>query len=128
MIRASDRRFDDVLLRQAFGCFPSGVTAFCGMLGGVPEGMAASSFTSVSLDPALVSVCVANTSSTWPRLPPQLAWVTRITRSVTISETTATWPRLMRPLGRKARTDPVCGRSPVAYLPLAWPHQVRASP
>jgi flavin reductase (DIM6/NTAB) family NADH-FMN oxidoreductase RutF len=68
VIRASDRQFDDVLLRQAFGCFPSGVTAFCGMLDGAPEGMAASSFTSVSLDPALVSVCVANTSSTWPRL------------------------------------------------------------
>nr|WP_241266399.1 flavin reductase family protein [Streptomyces scabichelini] len=56
------------MLRQAFGCFPSGVTAFCGMVDGAPEGMAASSFTSVSLDPALVSVCVANTSSTWPRL------------------------------------------------------------
>ncbi|MFE9445771.1 flavin reductase family protein [Streptomyces sp. NPDC006602] len=68
MIRASDIRFDDGLLRQAFGCFPSGVTAFCAMVDGVPEGMAASSFTSVSLDPALVSVCVANTSSTWPRL------------------------------------------------------------
>jgi flavin reductase (DIM6/NTAB) family NADH-FMN oxidoreductase RutF len=30
--------------------------------------MAASSFTSVSLDPALVSVCVAHTSTTWPAL------------------------------------------------------------
>jgi flavin reductase (DIM6/NTAB) family NADH-FMN oxidoreductase RutF len=68
VIRASDSRWDDALLRQAFGCFPSGVTAFCGMLDGRPDGMAASSFTSVSLDPALVSVCVANTSATWPRL------------------------------------------------------------
>jgi flavin reductase (DIM6/NTAB) family NADH-FMN oxidoreductase RutF len=38
------------------------------MVDGKPEGMAASSFTSVSIDPALVSVCVANTSSTWPKL------------------------------------------------------------
>jgi flavin reductase (DIM6/NTAB) family NADH-FMN oxidoreductase RutF len=68
MIRAIDDDFDQSLLRQAFGCFPSGVTAFCGLLDGVAEGMAASSFTSVSLDPALVSVCVANTSTTWPKL------------------------------------------------------------
>lgn len=68
MIPASETGFDAAVLRQAFGCFPSGVTAFCGMRDGAPEGMAASSFTSVSLDPALVSVCVANTSTTWPKL------------------------------------------------------------
>jgi len=68
MIVAVDDQFDQALLRQAFGCFPSGVTAFCGLLDGVAEGMAASSFTSVSLEPALVSVCVANTSTTWPKL------------------------------------------------------------
>jgi flavin reductase (DIM6/NTAB) family NADH-FMN oxidoreductase RutF len=68
VITAVDDQFDQSLLRQAFGCFPSGVTAFCGMLGGAPEGMAASSFTSVSLDPPLVSVCVAKTSTTWPKL------------------------------------------------------------
>lgn len=63
-----DDDFDQALLRKAFGCFPSGVTAFCGLLDGAAEGMAASSFTSVSLDPPLVSVCVANTSTTWPKL------------------------------------------------------------
>ena len=68
MITAADEGFDQALLRQAFGCFPSGVTAFCGMIDGKPEGMTASSFTSVSIDPALVSVCVANSSSTWPKL------------------------------------------------------------
>lgn len=68
MIAAVDDQFDQALLRQAFGCFPSGVTAFCGLLDGVAEGMAASSFTSVSLDPPLVSVCVASTSTTWPKL------------------------------------------------------------
>jgi flavin reductase (DIM6/NTAB) family NADH-FMN oxidoreductase RutF len=68
MIAAIDNQFDQALLRQAFGCFPSGVTAFCGLLDGRAEGMAASSFTSVSLEPPLVSVCVAKTSTTWPKL------------------------------------------------------------
>jgi flavin reductase (DIM6/NTAB) family NADH-FMN oxidoreductase RutF len=56
------------VLRSAFACFPSGVTAVCAMVDGRPAGMAASSFTSVSLDPPLVSVCVAHTSTTWPVL------------------------------------------------------------
>lgn len=67
-ITSTDGAFSQGLLRQAFACFPSGVTAFCGIVDDRPEGMAASSFTSVSIDPALVSVCVAKTSSTWPRL------------------------------------------------------------
>jgi flavin reductase (DIM6/NTAB) family NADH-FMN oxidoreductase RutF len=56
-------------LRHAFGAFPSGVTALAALAdGGTPVGLAASSFTSVSLDPPLVSVCVAHTSTTWPLL------------------------------------------------------------
>jgi flavin reductase (DIM6/NTAB) family NADH-FMN oxidoreductase RutF len=60
--------FDPGALRNAFGCFPSGVTAICAMIEGEPVGMAASSFTSVSLDPALVLVCVQNSSATWREL------------------------------------------------------------
>jgi flavin reductase (DIM6/NTAB) family NADH-FMN oxidoreductase RutF len=59
---------DATRLRQVFACFPSGVTAVCAMVDGEPVGMAASSFTSVSIDPPLVSVCVQNSSKTWPRL------------------------------------------------------------
>jgi flavin reductase (DIM6/NTAB) family NADH-FMN oxidoreductase RutF len=59
---------DPARLRRAFGCFPSGVTAVCAMVGGEPVGMAASSFTSVSVAPPLVSVCVQDVSTTWPRL------------------------------------------------------------
>ncbi|MDN5914893.1 MAG: flavin reductase family protein [Pseudonocardia sp.] len=60
---------DPVQLRRAYGCFPSGVTAICALDGrGTPVGIAASSFTSVSVEPALVSVCVQNSSTTWPRL------------------------------------------------------------
>ena len=55
-------------LRRAFGMFPSGVAAVCARIDRVPVGMAASSFTSVSVDPALVSVCIQNTSETWPLL------------------------------------------------------------
>lgn len=59
---------DGAELRRVFGCFPSGVTAVCAVADGVPVGMAASSFTSVSVDPPLVSVCVQNCSTTWPQL------------------------------------------------------------
>lgn len=65
---APNPSFDPQQLRQAFGCFPSGVTALCAMIDGAPRGMAASSFTSVSLEPPLVSVCVARSSTTWPVL------------------------------------------------------------
>ncbi|MCR8898065.1 flavin reductase family protein [Gordonia sp. GONU] len=55
-------------LREVFGAFPSGVVALCAMRNGRPVGMAASTFTSVSLDPPLVSVCVQRSSQTWPSL------------------------------------------------------------
>ena len=59
---------DPTTLRQVFGAFPTGVTAVAGLVAGAPVGLAASSFTSVSLDPPLVSVCIATTSSSWPAL------------------------------------------------------------
>lgn len=61
-------------LRQAFGCFPSGVAAVCGTVDGVPRGIAVSSYTSVSLDPPLVSICIDRNSTTWPflRIAPRL--------------------------------------------------------
>ncbi|MDR7279097.1 flavin reductase family protein [Catenuloplanes atrovinosus] len=59
---------DPGALRQAYGCFPSGVTAVCALVDGVPAGLTASSFTSVSMNPPLVSVCVQHTSTTWPKL------------------------------------------------------------
>ena len=55
-------------LKNAFSSFPSGVVALCGMVEGELVGMSASSFTAVSLDPPLVSVCVDLRSTTWPRL------------------------------------------------------------
>ncbi len=55
-------------LREAFGHFPSGVIAIAAEVEGSRVGLAASTFVPVSLDPPLVSFCVQNTSTTWPRL------------------------------------------------------------
>ena len=56
---------DPTRLRRVFGAFPSGVTAVAALVDDAPVGMTASSFTSVSLEPALVSICVAHSSQTW---------------------------------------------------------------
>ncbi|MFS3129447.1 flavin reductase family protein [Nocardioides sp. Bht2] len=64
----TNQDLDPHALRQAFGVFPSGVVAVAAEVDGTLVGLAASSFTSVSLDPPLVSVSVANTSKTWPDL------------------------------------------------------------
>lgn len=50
------------------GCHPTGVAAICAMADGTPIGLAASSFTSVSLEPPLVLFCIANTSATWAQM------------------------------------------------------------
>ena len=55
-------------LREAFGHFPSGVIAIAAEVDGIRVGLAASTFVPVSLDPPLVSFCVQNSSTTWPRL------------------------------------------------------------
>jgi flavin reductase (DIM6/NTAB) family NADH-FMN oxidoreductase RutF len=55
-------------LREAFGHFPSGVIAIAAEVDGERVGLAASTFVPVSLDPPLVSFCVQNTSTTWPKL------------------------------------------------------------
>jgi flavin reductase (DIM6/NTAB) family NADH-FMN oxidoreductase RutF len=59
---------DPHTLRAAFGAFPSGVVAVAAQVRGQLVGIAASSFTSVSLDPPLISFSVATTSQTWPLL------------------------------------------------------------
>lgn len=60
--------FDPDMLRKAFSCWPSGVTAVCALVDGMPTGMAASSFTSISMDPPMVGVAMGRDSSTWPVL------------------------------------------------------------
>ncbi|MEV0620409.1 flavin reductase family protein [Nonomuraea sp. NPDC050404] len=61
---------DSRRFRQVLGRFATGVVAITAVdpLDGQPCGLAANSFTSVSLDPPLVAFCVAHTSTSWPRL------------------------------------------------------------
>jgi flavin reductase (DIM6/NTAB) family NADH-FMN oxidoreductase RutF len=59
---------DPQTLRSAFGAYPSGVVAVAAQVRGRLTGIAASSFTSVSIDPPLVSFSIAATSNTWPLL------------------------------------------------------------
>ncbi len=67
-VLTTNQDLDPARLRAAFGVFPSGVVAVAARVDDELVGLAASSFTSVSLDPPLVSVSVANTSKTWPDL------------------------------------------------------------
>jgi flavin reductase (DIM6/NTAB) family NADH-FMN oxidoreductase RutF len=55
--RRSCEAADTVLLRRAMGTFATGVTVVT-VGGATPHGMTANSFTSVSLDPPLLLVCV----------------------------------------------------------------------
>jgi flavin reductase (DIM6/NTAB) family NADH-FMN oxidoreductase RutF len=64
----SSTDLDPAALREAFGYFPSGVIAIAAEVDGILVGLAASTFVPVSLDPPLVSFCVQNSSTTWPKL------------------------------------------------------------
>jgi flavin reductase (DIM6/NTAB) family NADH-FMN oxidoreductase RutF len=61
---------DERRFRSILGRFATGVVAITAIEHetGTPTGLAANSFTSVSLDPPLVAFCVAHTSGTWPKL------------------------------------------------------------
>ena len=60
---------DPRTLRDALGCFATGVTVVTCIDGdGEPVGLTANSFTSLSLDPPLLLVCVAKASATAPSL------------------------------------------------------------
>lgn len=59
---SSDVRFDDREYRDAMGGFASGVTVITTLGAGAPVGFTCQSFTSVSIDPPLVSFSIARTS------------------------------------------------------------------
>ncbi|SDE03254.1 flavin reductase family protein [Glycomyces harbinensis] len=68
MTLPTNQDLDPRRLREAFGLFPTGVVAVAASVDGRVAGLAASSFTSVSLNPPLVSFSIATASKTWPDL------------------------------------------------------------
>ncbi len=52
-------------LRKTFAAFPSGVTTVAALFEGKPIGFTLSSFTNVSLNPALVVISVSKKSKSW---------------------------------------------------------------
>jgi flavin reductase (DIM6/NTAB) family NADH-FMN oxidoreductase RutF len=60
--------FDTIRFREALGHFATGVAIVTAVEDSAPFGVSVNSFTSVSLDPPLVAMCAAHTSTTWPRL------------------------------------------------------------
>ncbi|HSG89600.1 MAG TPA: flavin reductase family protein [Pseudomonadales bacterium] len=61
-------QMDQRALRDAMGQFCTGVVLATGIGDGRPAGFAAQSFVSLSLEPPLVALCPAKTSTSWPRL------------------------------------------------------------
>ncbi|MET8145858.1 flavin reductase family protein [Sphaerisporangium sp. NPDC005288] len=59
---------DEETFRQALAVHAAGVVVITAQSEGVPVGLTATSFSSVSLDPPLVSFYVAQESTTWPWL------------------------------------------------------------
>jgi 3-hydroxy-9,10-secoandrosta-1,3,5(10)-triene-9,17-dione monooxygenase reductase component len=60
--------FDVRAFRDTMGQFCTGIVVVTGCTDGQPAGMAAQSFVSLSLDPPLVAVCPARTSTSWPKV------------------------------------------------------------
>lgn len=107
---------DTTFLRRAFGSFATGVTVVT-VGGDTPHGMTANSFTSVSLDPPLVLICVGRDAMMHSLL---LA-----TRSFGVSVLAADQEQLARyftnrdrPLGRRQFDDVDARPGPQTGAPL----------
>ena len=60
--------FDSRAYRDTMGQYCTGVVIVTGNEDGHLVGFAAQSFVSLSLDPPLVAICPAKTSTSWPRI------------------------------------------------------------
>ena len=73
---------DSRALRDALGRFPTGVTVMTSGAPGMEYGMTCQSFSSLSLDPPLILVCVANEAGILPMLQETGAFTVNILSAV----------------------------------------------
>jgi flavin reductase (DIM6/NTAB) family NADH-FMN oxidoreductase RutF len=112
---------DAALYRSVLGHFATGVTVITAIDpdGDEPVGLAANSFTSVSLDPPLVAFCAAHSSSTWPRIQAARTFCVNI-----LAEDQEDVCRLMATKGADKFADlawsPSVNGSPILPGALAW--------
>jgi flavin reductase (DIM6/NTAB) family NADH-FMN oxidoreductase RutF len=62
------RTFDEARFKEALGHFATGVTVVTAMEEGAPVGFTCQAFTSLSLDPPMVALAPAKSSTSWPRI------------------------------------------------------------
>lgn len=60
--------FDTAMFKEALGRFVTGVTVVTALEDGEPVGFTCQSFVSLSLDPPLVALAPAKSSTSWPRI------------------------------------------------------------
>jgi 3-hydroxy-9,10-secoandrosta-1,3,5(10)-triene-9,17-dione monooxygenase reductase component len=67
-LAASGPGLDQAGLRHVLGHFSTGVTVVAAVFEGEPVGFTCQSFISLSLDPPLIALAPAKTSTSWPRI------------------------------------------------------------
>src|SRR5271170_7172188 len=60
--------FDTARFREVLGHFATGITIVAASEGGEPVGFSCQSFAALSLDPPMVILAPAKTSTSWPRI------------------------------------------------------------
>ncbi len=64
----TDPEFDGDAMRSVMGSFATGVTVVTAVDDGLPVGFTCQTFVSLSLDPPLIALAPARTSTSWPRI------------------------------------------------------------
>ena len=105
------------LFREAMSHFASGVTVVTTQQGGVDHAMTASAFTSVSLDPPLVLVCVDKTTRFHQAVALSRYWGASVLAGSQLTE--ARWLATRGRPRRPARRDPAPARGAPPVRPCS---------